>query len=259
MALTLGDNFSYQASKPLDARLKYDTVAAMKAVADSTMYEGCLAYCVATDKTYQWKSTNTVDATLGKWREYGAPAMPSEDMPSVMTPLPSYSGGSANPTGTIISFMGVYAPQGYLKCDGTVYNIADYQRLADFFKAQFGSANHFGGDGTTTFAVPNLLGEFLRMTGTNSHTDQGSGAAVGVHQDGTSQILHTIDISNKKYQVRTNQDWFMPYQNADKATNTKDYSELFFSSANKLVSDTDIIASYTVRPTNTSVLYCIKD
>lgn len=70
MSLTLGDNFSYQGAKPLDARLKYDTVAAMKAVADATMYEGCLAYCSGTDKTYQWKSANTVDETLGKWREF---------------------------------------------------------------------------------------------------------------------------------------------------------------------------------------------
>lgn len=70
MALTLGDNFSYQGAKPLDGRLKYDTVAAMKAVADATMYDGCLAYCSATDKTYQWKSTNTVDSTLGRWREF---------------------------------------------------------------------------------------------------------------------------------------------------------------------------------------------
>lgn len=72
MALTLGDNFSYQGAKPLDARLKYDTLAAMKAVADSTMYDGCMAYCVATDKTYQWKSTNTVDPDTGKWSEYSS-------------------------------------------------------------------------------------------------------------------------------------------------------------------------------------------
>ena len=72
MSLTLGDNFSYQASKPLDARLKYDTVANMKAVADATMYDGCLAYCSATDKTYQWKSTNSVDTTTGRWREFSS-------------------------------------------------------------------------------------------------------------------------------------------------------------------------------------------
>lgn len=72
MALTVGDNFSYQGAKPLDARLKYDTLASMKAVADATMYDGCLAYCVATDKTYQWKSTNTVDEDTGKWREFSS-------------------------------------------------------------------------------------------------------------------------------------------------------------------------------------------
>lgn len=72
MALTLGDNFSYQGAKPLDARLIYSTVASMKAVADSTMYDGCMAYCTATSKTYQWKSTNAVDETTGKWREFSS-------------------------------------------------------------------------------------------------------------------------------------------------------------------------------------------
>ena len=69
MSLTIGDNFSFLGSKPLDGRIKYDTVAAMKAMSESSLYEGCIAYCTATDKNYQWKSTNTVDSTLGKWRE----------------------------------------------------------------------------------------------------------------------------------------------------------------------------------------------
>lgn len=72
MALTLGDNFSYQGQKPLDARLKYNTVADMKAVGDATMYDGCMAYCSGTDKTYQWKSTNSVDETTGRWREFSS-------------------------------------------------------------------------------------------------------------------------------------------------------------------------------------------
>ena len=72
MALTLGDNFSYQGAKPLDGRLSYNTLADMKAVADATMYNGCLAYCVATDKTYQWKASNSVDASTGRWREFSS-------------------------------------------------------------------------------------------------------------------------------------------------------------------------------------------
>ena len=118
MALTLGDNFSYQGAKPLDARLKYDDLATMKAVADSTMYEGCLAYCVATAKTYQWKSTNTVDTDTGKWREFTSGGgggsytagdgiditndvistdnLQTGDMADIITPLPTPGGGDAS-------------------------------------------------------------------------------------------------------------------------------------------------------------------
>ena len=78
MALTIGDNFSYQGAKPLDGRIKYDTLAAMVAMPDSTLYDGCIAYCVGEDKNYQWKSTNTVDATTGKWREFEAGGGSSE-------------------------------------------------------------------------------------------------------------------------------------------------------------------------------------
>lgn len=111
MALTLGDNFSYQGAKPLDGRLKYDTLANMKAVGDSTMYDGCLAYCVATDKTYQWKSTNTVDSSTGRWREFSSgggsytagdgieitndvistDTLQEGDMDDIVTPLPTPS------------------------------------------------------------------------------------------------------------------------------------------------------------------------
>ena len=65
-----------------------------------------------------------------------------------------------SPIGTVISFMGTTAPSHYLVCDGTVYNIADYSDLADFIQTQFGSKNYFGGNGTTTFAVPDLDNEF---------------------------------------------------------------------------------------------------
>lgn len=70
MSLTIGDNFSYQGAKPLDSRATYATIAEMKSKADSTLYDGIMAYCKADRKTYQWKSTNEVDATLGKWREF---------------------------------------------------------------------------------------------------------------------------------------------------------------------------------------------
>ena len=73
MSINIADNFSYLGTKPLDGRIKYATVALMKTQAESTLYDGCLAYCSETDKTYQWKSSNSVDTTLGRWRVFEDP------------------------------------------------------------------------------------------------------------------------------------------------------------------------------------------
>ena len=170
MAIQLADNFSYQGGKPLDARIQYATVAAMKAVADSALYEGCKAYCVETEKEYQWKSGNTVDPTTGKWREStgggggdfekmsqndvddikGAVSitprvepfekMTASDVEDIKDAFQIYRpfagltmgiGGGYAPLGTINFFDATVAPQDWLACDGSVYNIADYPQLAE--------------------------------------------------------------------------------------------------------------------------------
>lgn len=66
------------------------------------------------------------------------------------------AGPDGNPIGTVISFMGKTAPKDYLICDGSQYPIEDYPHLAEFFEEQFGSKSHFGGDGETTFNVPDM-------------------------------------------------------------------------------------------------------
>jgi microcystin-dependent protein len=161
------------------------------------------------------------------------------------------------PVGTVISFFGLTAPTGYLSCDGTVYNIADYSALADHINTQFGSYNYFGGDGTTTFAVPDLRGEFLRGTGTNSHTGQGSGSNVGTHQDGTEHI--------KFYRTLEGTSYFLSYSNqtigaaSDRNADSTSTSISGNAWAQPGGSNTTSRSQYyTSRPTNTSVLYCIK-
>ena len=163
---------------------------------------------------------------------------------------------SDTPIGTIISYMGNNPPKDYLSCDGTVYNINDYQALADFINTEFGSYDFFGGDGTTTFAVPDLRGEFLRGTGTNSHTNQGSGANVGVHQDGTEHINIMVTDGNT---------FGIPGRPDTNIYNDKADSEIDGSkSQNKYAGLSDGSGTYqdyqkfTSHPTNTSVLYCIK-
>lgn len=69
MGIAVADNFNLQSKKPLDNRNQFATLALMKAVTDANIYEGCEAYCVETDKYYKFLSSNTVDASTGKWRE----------------------------------------------------------------------------------------------------------------------------------------------------------------------------------------------
>lgn len=89
MSINIGDNLSYLGAKPLDGRLKYDTVSEMAGMADNVLYEGCLAYCVGTGKTYQWKSSNTVDPTTGKWREFTSGGGTAEDPIEYVSELPT--------------------------------------------------------------------------------------------------------------------------------------------------------------------------
>lgn len=155
------------------------------------------------------------------------------------------------PVGMICAFMAVTAPDGFLACDGSTKNIADYQALADFIKAQFGSYTKFGGDGTTTFGLPNLSGEFLRGAGTNGHANQGAGAAVGTHQDATVIPNFYIDSTNKMLSVPGSN---IQITNPDTAAAN--------ASGNGFSSYGTPSGSYpqsaSVRPTNTAVLYCIS-
>lgn len=164
------------------------------------------------------------------------------------------------PVGTVISLMGKTAPQNYLACDGTVYNIADYPELANYFAEQFESASFFGGDGTTTFAVPDLRGEFLRGTGTNSHADQGNGADVGKHQDGT--IFPAIGIGEDGRIVHrgvagtSSISWGMRRDAYSMEPQDIQY-RLLSDGTDKVEAASFYSPGYTSRPTNTSILYCI--
>lgn len=55
--------------------------------------------------------------------------------------------------GTILPFAGDYAPQDWLFCDGRIMQINQYAALFAVV------GNRYGGDGTTTFALPDLRGK----------------------------------------------------------------------------------------------------
>lgn len=182
------------------------------------------------------------------------------DLQEMYSRILPYLGGSADagftPVGTIISVMGVTAPANYLACNGQVVNIADYPELANYFYQQFGSKNKFGGDGTTTFGIPDLRGEFLRGTGTNSHANQGDGAAVGTHQNGTEFPTYWTVAGGNLY-LRTGTGADVRMSNVD--SQIKHSSTITNVSYAKTGTGETGTLEYkdTARPTNTSVLFCI--
>ncbi len=162
------------------------------------------------------------------------------------------------PVGPVISYIiASTPPDGYLSCDGSVYKINEYPKLAGAIKEGLGSYNYFGGDGTTTFAVPDLRGEFLRGTGTASR-NTGTGVSVGLHQNATS--------FSSGYATSNNGHLYLPH-NPNKQYTPQNYDSIWSDSTktsvfhynnmeNSLYKST--VGMITTRPTNTSVLYCIK-
>lgn len=72
MAIKIGSNFTFQGKQPNFERDRFATKAAMKAFPETSIDDGHLSYCAEDGNTYQFKSSNSVDAVIGKWRVFKA-------------------------------------------------------------------------------------------------------------------------------------------------------------------------------------------
>jgi len=63
----------------------------------------------------------------------------------------------APPVGSVIMHAASTAPSGWLECDGSTVNRSTYPDLFNAIGSTFGA-----GDGSTTFGLPDLRGEFIR-------------------------------------------------------------------------------------------------
>jgi microcystin-dependent protein len=108
---------------------------------------------------------------------------------------------AAVPTGAILPYGGTSAPTGFLMCDGSAVSRTTYAALFEAISTAFG-----GGDGSTTFEVPDMRGYFpfgKATAGTGStlggnfgsldHTHTGPSHTHGatVPRDGWSAIANT--------------------------------------------------------------------
>lgn len=137
------------------------------------------------------------------------------------------------------------APTGYLKCNGAAVSRTIYASLFTVIGTTFGT-----GDGSTTFNLPDLRGEFVRGWDDGRGVD--SGRTFGSAQSQDIQT-HSNDVG-----VLTSNAAGLPYNPGNKLNNatyaTSDgaaYTTAYFNT-------TYLSASGQTRPRNIALLACIR-
>ena len=95
----------------------------------------------------------------------------------------------AAPVGSVYTFAGATVPTGWLKCNGALLSRTTYAALFAVIGTTYGA-----GDGSTTFALPDLRGEFVR--GFDDARGVDTGRALGSAQAGqNASHTHTASTS----------------------------------------------------------------
>lgn len=120
-------------------------------------------------------------------------------------------GGPGVPVGSVFWLATQTAPEGYLICDGSAVSRTEYADLFAAVGTTFGA-----GDGSTTFALPNLQAAFIRGAGTQDgysatfgEKQEATAIGYGVRQNG-SQAYYLHAISSDKGVATTNTNGINP-------------------------------------------------
>jgi len=122
----------------------------------------------------------------------GRPALPGGDQARAAT-------ASADPyVGEIMMFAGNFAPQGWALCDGQLLSIAQNTALFSLL------GTYYGGDGQTTFALPDLRGRLPMHTGSGpgpglsprSLGEQGGSEAVTLISTQMPAHTHSLQVDS---------------------------------------------------------------
>jgi microcystin-dependent protein len=104
------------------------------------------------------------------------------------------------PPGVSMDYYGVNAPAGWLLEDGSVYNISTYPALGALL------GNRFGGNGTTTFAVPPSLNRFGVTAGSSFPLgSMGGSTTAALNLTNLPSHTHTIQPHGHTSQPHTHQ------------------------------------------------------
>ena len=176
-------------------------------------------------------------------------------------------GGLASgvPVGTILAHAANTPPTGFLECNGSNISRSTYATLFSTISTTFGV-----GDGSSTFALPDLRGQFIRGWANTGSTDA-SRVFGSTQTDQNKNHTHTTDSTTLTGGIRKISEGFLAGGSATGVfTKTSDgNNSVTGSSSTSPVGGVDFDGTHThtisssgggteARPTNLALMYIIK-
>lgn len=168
----------------------------------------------------------------------------------------------SSPAGEVITFAGATAPSGFLLCDGSAVSRTTYADLFAAIGTTYGT-----GDGSTTFNLPDLRGEFIRGLDAGRGVDAGRTLASLQNTAAPNVAGQTTTGFVNSYDTRAN-DISGPIGNINGGTGATNSSGQSSStgvdSQHRIVLDLSRGSSVyqnginEVRPRNVAMNYCIR-
>lgn len=153
--------------------------------------------------------------------------------------------GSGAEVGSSIIWHTATPPTGYLECDGAAVSRTTYAGLFAVLGSAYGA-----GDGSTTFNLPDLRGEFLRGWANGQTTDPDRANRTDRGDGVTGDSVGTKQSDQYKNHTHT-------YQRTTYTGNQNSYSEQSGNPSDTSGS-TGSSGGNETRPRNTYVMFCIK-
>ena len=180
----------------------------------------------------------TVNTNTGTFGSGGAVPILTLDGKGRVTAASSAAILPGVPTGAVMAFAVSAPPAGWLECDGSAVSRMTYSALSTLAAGMSYGAPFGGGDGSTTFNLPDLRGQFVRGWADSGSVD--AGRAFGSGQAGA---VGTVTV----------------YQTS--LTNTGGSAAGYESGGDNAVYNVPVTSPSSAgetRPVNVALMYCIK-
>jgi microcystin-dependent protein len=238
-----------------DAKIADATITGSK-IADATITGSKLANSTVTETKLGNNAVSTikiVDSAVTSPKIADASVTTAKIADGAIT-TSKFAGGLSIPVGAVFYFAANSAPTGYLTCDGSAISRTTYADLFAVVSTTFGI-----GDGSTTFNLPDLRGEFIRGFDAGKGTD--SGRTFGSTQGQATAAPSTAFTTN----TAANHTHTIPY--AVSSGFPASYPSISTGSGGSTRISTDAAGAHShtitggdaeTRPRNIALLPCIK-